>query len=304
LRAEAAKPPVRRVTAPIETDSVTGTAVEEVPEVVTQRGSAPEPQPKVRMIALVAGGLALVVVLVLVIFALRSHKPSATNQPPPTARGPVTPIAPPTGTLNVQGNLGDVNVFVDGVLKGFTQSDGKLLLPVDEGTHSVRFTKAGYEDYPAPGIAISANKEAIVPFNLNPNAGAAPPSPTEAYLTIHSAPGGALVSIDKAQDGRTGQSYRPCETRQTHGPDWPRQFSDFQPKRKCEGWRKEVFGRSSDRIAKTDACSIECSGACCNRTNPPAGPDFIVFRGGITDRTGTIHHAEVGHGQCLRCDYR
>ncbi len=203
LRAEAAKPPVRRVTAPIETDSVTGTAVEEVPEVVTQRGSAPEPQPKVRMIALVAGGLALVVVLVLVIFALRSHKPSATNQPPPTARGPVTPIAPPTGTLNVQGNLGDVNVFVDGVLKGFTQSDGKLLLPVDEGTHSVRFTKAGYEDYPAPGIAISANKEAIVPFNLNPNAGAAPPSPTEAYLTIHSAPGGALVSIDKAQAGRT-----------------------------------------------------------------------------------------------------
>jgi hypothetical protein len=103
----------------------------------------------------------------------------------------------------VQGNLGDVNVFVDGVLKGFTQSDGKLLLPVDEGTHSLRFTKTGYEDYQVPGIAISANKEASVPFNLNPNVGVAPPPSTDAYLTIHSAPGGALVSIDKAQAGRT-----------------------------------------------------------------------------------------------------
>lgn len=121
---------------------MTGTAVEEAPEGVTQRGSELGPQPKVRMIALVAGGLALVVVLILVIVALRGHKPTATNQPP-SAPGPVTPIAPPTGTLNVQGNLDDVNGFVDGVLKGFTQSDGKLLLPVDEGTHSVRFTKAG-----------------------------------------------------------------------------------------------------------------------------------------------------------------
>jgi len=199
LRAEAAKPPVRRATATIETDSAAGIAGEE-PEAVAQRGREPRLQPK--LIALIAGGLALVVILVLVI-ALRGHKSTAANQPPPSPTSPAAPVIPPTGTLNVQGNLGDVNVFVDGVLKGFTQSDGKLSLPVDEGTHSVRFTKAGYEDYQAPGITISTNKEASVPFNLNPTTGAAPPPPTDAYLTIHSAPGGALVSVDKVQAGRT-----------------------------------------------------------------------------------------------------
>ena len=98
--------------------------------------------------------------------------------------------------------MGDVNVFVDGVLKGFTQSDGKLSLPLDEGTHTVRFTKAGYEDFQAPPIAISANQAASVSFKLNQSAGAAPPPPTEAYLTVHSSPG-ASVSVDSASVGRT-----------------------------------------------------------------------------------------------------
>ncbi|HEX3469691.1 MAG TPA: protein kinase [Silvibacterium sp.] len=198
LRAEAAKPPVRRTTASIETGGLAGTSVEEL-DAAGQKGPESRLQPK--LIALIAGGLALVVMLVLVI-ALRGHKSTATNQPPPTRPGPTAPIAPPTGTLNVQGNLGDVDVFVDGVLKGFTQSDGKLSLPLEEGTHSVRFTKAGYENYQAQGITINANKEASVPFNLNPNGGAAPPPSTDAYLTIHSLPG-ASVSIDRAQAGRT-----------------------------------------------------------------------------------------------------
>jgi PEGA domain len=194
LRAEAAKPPARRPTGAIDT----GVAVEESPEAAAQpqRGVSP------KVIALIAGGLGLVAVLVLVFWLLnRGHQPTTANQPA-TPSVPAAPAAPPTGTLNVEGNMGDVNVFVDGVLKGFTQSDGKLSLPLDEGTHTVRFTKAGYEDFQAPPIAISANKEAGISFKLNQSAGAAPPPPTEAYLTVHSSPG-ASVSIDNAPIGRT-----------------------------------------------------------------------------------------------------
>ncbi len=199
LRAEAAKPPARRPTGTLDTSAAIGAAVEEGQEVTREpeRGLSP------KLIALAAGGLGLLVILVLAFWLLnRGHKATVANQPAPLPSAPATPVAPPTGTLTVDGNMGDVNVFVDGVLKGFTQSDGKLSLPLDEGTHTVRFTKAGYEDFQAPPIAISANHTASLSFKLNQSAGAAPPPPTEAYLTVHSSPG-AAVRVDSAAVGRT-----------------------------------------------------------------------------------------------------
>jgi tetratricopeptide (TPR) repeat protein/predicted Ser/Thr protein kinase len=199
LRAEAAKPPARRPTGTLDTSAAIGAAVEEGQQVTSEpeRGLSP------KLIALAAGGLGLLTILVLAFWLLnRGHKATVANQPAPPPSAPATPVAPPTGTLNVEGNMGDVNVFVDGVLKGFTQSDGELSLPLDEGTHTVRFTKAGYEDFQAPPIAISASKGTSVSFNLTQSAGVAPPPPTEAYLTVHSSPG-ASVSVDSASVGRT-----------------------------------------------------------------------------------------------------
>ena len=199
LRAEAAKPPARRPTGTLDTSAAIGAAVEEGQQVTseTERGLS------AKLIALAAGGLGLLIIVVLAFWLLnRGHKATVANQPAPPPSAPATPVAPPTGTLNVEGNMGDVNVFVDGVLKGFTQNDGKLSLPLDEGTHTVRLTKAGYEDSQVPPIAISANKGTSVSFNLTQSAGAAPPPPTEAYLTVHSSPG-ASVSVDSASVGRT-----------------------------------------------------------------------------------------------------
>ena len=189
LRTEAAKPAVRRSTGNIDT------ALEEMP------GVEQAARPRVPMIAIVGGGLALLVVLVVGFWLLsgKGHKPNAAPQPQPMA--PATPAPPPAGTLDVQGNLGDVDVFVDGVLKGFTQGDGKLSLPLDEGPHTLRFTKAGYEDYQAPPVTISANKETNISFKLNQSAGAPPPAAEEAYLTIRSMPG-ASVSVDGAAQGK------------------------------------------------------------------------------------------------------
>jgi eukaryotic-like serine/threonine-protein kinase len=201
LRVEAAKPAVRRATASIDTTGLAEAAVEEVHG--TARDSSAGARPKSLMVALV-GGVVVVVALAVTFWIVsgNSHKQNVVTPQPPQPQTPSAPAAPPTGTLNVQGNLGDVDVFVDGVLKGFTQGDGKLSLPLDAGSHTVRFTRAGYEDYQAPEITISANKEASLSFKLNQSAGAAPPPPTDAYLTIHSTPG-ASVSIDSAPQGRT-----------------------------------------------------------------------------------------------------
>ncbi len=203
LRAEAAKPPVRRPTAPIDASSVTAGEVTEAPEAVEQK-QLETPRRKVPMAAIVGGGLTVVVVLIVLALLVigRSHKQTAATQPQPTQpQTPSIPAVAPTGTLEVQGNLGDVDVFVDGVLKGFTQGDGKLSLPLDAGTHTVRFTRAGYEDFQAP-ITIAANQQTPLSFDLKQTAGAPPPPPQEAYLTIHSRPG-ASVSVDGAPQGKT-----------------------------------------------------------------------------------------------------
>ena len=187
LSAEAGKPPARRTIGNVA-------AEEAAAQTETARRS------KLPIIAVAGGSLVVVAALVLFLLLGRGHKPAPANSAQPTA---ATPAAPATGTLKVRGNLADVDVFVDGTLKGFTQSDGTLALPLDAGAHTVRFTKADYEDLESPAVTISANNELNLPFSLKPLTGAAPPATVETYLTLHSVPGGALVTIDKVPAGKT-----------------------------------------------------------------------------------------------------
>jgi hypothetical protein len=126
-----------------------------------------------------------------------SHHSKSQQQPPvqtATASAPPPIAAAPTGTLLVKGNTDNAQVFVDGLIKGFTQSDGTLAIPLDPGKHSVRFVKPGYTDSAASAITISANKQTALPFDLaQSKSAAAAPKETEAYLTIHSTPGAAVL---------------------------------------------------------------------------------------------------------------
>jgi serine/threonine-protein kinase len=113
---------------------------------------------------------------------------------------PVLPPPPPSGTLVITGNVDGVGVFVDGPIKGFTQSDGSLQLPLDPGKHSIRLVKPGYGDDPAHEVTIAVNTQTPLHYALTRSANA-PQVEMDAYLTVHSTPG-ARVNIDHALQGK------------------------------------------------------------------------------------------------------
>jgi hypothetical protein len=187
LGAEASKPAVRRTTGNIP--QIEFEAAETVPE------------KKKRALVPILSIAVLVLAAAVIVITFIKPKPQVQTKvvkqfvPAPAA-------APLSGTLDVQGNQGGVEIFVDGLLKGFTQSDGSLKLPLDPGSHSVRLTKAGYADYNSQPIKIAANKGVTLHYSLTKSSSNAPPPATDAFLSIHSNPG-AQVSIDHIPAGTT-----------------------------------------------------------------------------------------------------
>jgi eukaryotic-like serine/threonine-protein kinase len=188
LNTEASKAPTRRATGHVP---VVGEVAEQAPK-------------RKLLIPAVAGGVVVTaIVAVGVWFHLQGAKPVAQQQP--TVHGPASPPpalpSTPTGTLLLKGNTDNVQVFVDGVLKGFTLADGSLKLPLDPGQHSIRLEKSGYTEIAPASVTISANNQSTLPFKLAQTAGIPPPEPV-AFMTIQSTPG-AAVSIDNAAQGQT-----------------------------------------------------------------------------------------------------
>lgn len=191
LGAEAAKPPARR-----NTGSVPQVGFE------TETETA---RPRRLFILLAAGGVLLLAITTVCSWWFSRNATKAVPKAQTTAHSVApasNPYLPsvPTGTLLVDGNVGGAEVFIDGPLKGFTQSDGTLKLPLDPGKHSIRLVKAGYADVPPATVNISANNETKVHFSLTRSSTGAAPVDTNAFLTIHSTPG-AHVSIDHASQG-------------------------------------------------------------------------------------------------------
>ncbi len=192
LNAEASKAPTRRATG-------------HVPVVGAETGIVEEAPQRKLLVPIVAGAVLVAAILAVgVWFHLQSAKPAPqpnnvvhgpTPQPPPL---PVTPA----GTLLLKGNTDNVEVFVDGVLKGFTLADGTLKLPLDPGTHSIRLVKSGYTEVPSASVTISANNQSTLPFNLAQSATPTPAQQQVAFMAIQSTPG-AAVTIDNAPQGQT-----------------------------------------------------------------------------------------------------
>ncbi len=191
LNAEAGKPQVRR----------TG----QVPQVSDASTQFTDEAPRNKMLVpLVAGGLLLVVVAGAAFWFLQPKKTDqAANGPVVTTNptGGSSQPMPASGTLVVQGNVEGVQVLVDGLIKGFTQADKTLKVPLDPGPHSIKFTKPGYLDSKPSQVTITANNQTPLPFTLTPS-GAGVPAETMGYLTIHSTPQ-AVVKIDGAVQGNT-----------------------------------------------------------------------------------------------------
>ena len=159
------------------------------------------PAKKNTMVLILAGAVLVLAAVVLAVTFLRP-KPQV-QQVVKTVQVPGAPAAaPPSGTLDIQGDQANVEIFVDGLLKGFTQSDGSLKLPLDPGAHSIRLAKGGYSDFTQSGIQIAANKQLTLRYSLTKSSANAPAPVTDAFLSIHSNPG-AQVSIDHTAAGAT-----------------------------------------------------------------------------------------------------
>lgn len=192
LGAEASKPVGRRTTG-------------DVPQIGFDTAEAPAPKKRNLRVTILTGAVLILAVIALVVNFTRP-KSSPVQAPKQVPQMPATPppaAAPATGTLVVTGNQDGVEIFVDGLLKGFTQSDGSLKLPLDPGSHTIRVSKAGYSEFTPSTVQISANKDTTLKYALTKSNTAAPaPAATEGFLSIHSTPG-AQVSIDRSQVGTT-----------------------------------------------------------------------------------------------------
>ena len=195
LNAEAAKPTTKRATGFVPQVSAPGETKDVAP-----------PRNKL-LVPLIAAG---VVVLGVIGFEVWHHSQEAAP-PPPVVVYKTVPAGPssstaPTGTLLIKGSVDkgspeNVQVLVDGAIKGLTQPDGTAKLLLDPGQHSVRFIKPGYSDSAPTSVTIAANAQQTVPFTLTQIVGA-PPPPPEAFITIQSAPG-ASVTLDGAPQPNT-----------------------------------------------------------------------------------------------------
>ena len=183
LGTEAARPVARK----------TGT----VAQIDFGAGIAEEPKKK-PPVALIAGIAVVVVGAAVGFFVFKGKQPPPQ---PPQPQGGQPPITATTGTLIVKGNTEEIAVLVDGPnTKGFTLPDGTVSIALDPGSHTIKFSKAGYTECAPVTIDIKAGGTETVPCQMTKIPGVVVPPPTDAFLTIHSTPN-AAVSIDGSAQG-------------------------------------------------------------------------------------------------------
>lgn len=99
-----------------------------------------------------------------------------------------------TGSLSVSSSPSGAAVYVDGIYQGVTNTVIGNLVP---GSHSVRLTKAGYQDWTGT-VSISAGATTYLNPTLVQN-----PQPQYATVSISSNPAGASVYGDGVYVGQT-----------------------------------------------------------------------------------------------------
>jgi serine/threonine protein kinase len=103
------------------------------------------------------------------------------------------------GTLSVQTNVGGVDVFIDGQLKGTTDNNHTLKVSLKQGHHEIRVQKQGYEQLPSQAVDLAKNQEAPVSFDLV--ASTPPPPAVSGTLSITANVDGFDLIVDDAPSG-------------------------------------------------------------------------------------------------------
>jgi len=104
--------------------------------------------------------------------------------------------APAYGTVSISSNPAGADVYADGNYIGRTRSDAPLVsTQVTPGTHSLRLTKSGYQDYSGTGTVV-AGQDYVYNIILK-----AVPNPTTGSINVNSAPIGAEVYLNNLYRG-------------------------------------------------------------------------------------------------------
>jgi tetratricopeptide (TPR) repeat protein/predicted Ser/Thr protein kinase len=185
LNTEAAKPVTRKTAGRVPAVNVPGAVKEAAPR-------------NKLLIPLIAGGVAIVLLAVIAVFLFRGKQAPPQPQPFPVPQEQ----GESTGTLLVKGNAEEIEIDVDKPTntKGFTLPDGTASISLDPGEHKIFLSKAGYTECPPVTVTIKAGEQAQVQCQMTKIPGQVTPTPTDAWLTIHSQPN-AAVSIDSVPQG-------------------------------------------------------------------------------------------------------
>jgi hypothetical protein len=110
----------------------------------------------------------------------------------------LSPTVPPmgTGTLVVQTNVDNVDVYVDSDVRRVT-SGKQLQIALPATDHDIRVEKTNYNQLPTKRVHIDKDQTAAVPFTLTPMEASA------GFLEIKAKPG-AKVSVDQIVRGTVG----------------------------------------------------------------------------------------------------
>jgi hypothetical protein len=109
------------------------------------------------------------------------------------------------GWVTIQASPPTVNVYFDQAYKGQTNSMGSFVIQgVVPGTHSLRLSQSGYNDY-TTSVTVYSNAQTYISAVLSPQGSAPTPTPVPGFGTLaaSSTPSGASIYVDNAYMGYT-----------------------------------------------------------------------------------------------------
>ena len=128
------------------------------------------------------------------------EKQIAVGPHPSTISLKLTSPRPEVGSLSVEANVDQVDVVVDGALKGVTQA-GRTTVSLLPGTHEIRVEKSGYAATPpVQRVEIKKDSESKSQFALTKIETPTPPPVRDPYLIVKSTPR-ATIRVDKKTMG-------------------------------------------------------------------------------------------------------